>query len=79
MLDLIYQRCFMPLYRKICFPSALFTKHLVLLGAHTMTAFSPLSLSSMLGILFDVLNIFVKQHGDAYRRIRWVEPMKNEV
>lgn len=43
-----------------------------------MKAFSPMSLSSMLSVLFDVLNILVKQQSDAYRRIRWHEPITNE-
>lgn len=40
-----------------------------------MSAFSPLNLSSALGIMFDVLNIFAKSVEDSYRRIHWREPL----
>ena len=81
MLSFIYEKCMMPIYRKVCFTSNLLKSQLALISETDdqnesfAELFVPFSLESAISILFDVLNVFTMQHEDAYRRIFWKHPL----
>ena len=81
MLDLIYQKCFLPLYRKICFPSQLLNRHFLSCQQYTSDINSirdllvqHVDLEVVISMLFDILNIFCLSKEDTFRRIQWRDP-----
>ena len=78
MLDLIYQRCFVPLYRNISFPSAMMVQELAALQDLDLqaTAFAPQGLGVVLSILFDLVNIFCESTHDAFRKLLYWDPVR---